>query len=368
MMEQKNKTVQTIKNYPYPPFLAYSFKGLSFTYAKIKQKDNLSFLKRLQKKYKQENLIIVLDGQLITKNIDGVVIENKEQNEPQNKFDFLNRTYNNSKLSLIFTKSIIEPITIVVAGTSDLYHYSNYEVKSGVNVKIIEQFELLKKAKLNYKVDVKVNTYACLELVYAEYLENKKANVICHNLEALDNAKLDLNYINLNSANVIHTTFGNITGQYANINANTLHFVNKNYSHANLVKLTHLNKNTTSNINNFGLVNNTAQLVIDGVGVIEKGYSKSQAEQETKIINLTDTCKSVANPQLVINEYDVKAGHSAGVGKVDEDSLYYLMSRGLSKRDSIELIIMSHANNLLEKLTDKKQLKNVLKIIKNKLV
>ncbi|PKK95810.1 MAG: hypothetical protein CVV59_01840 [Tenericutes bacterium HGW-Tenericutes-4] len=361
-------TQQALKKLSYPPFLAYNFKGLVFSYKSQKEKNSTALLKRLQKKYKQDNLIIVLNGLLITKGINGVTINKKAQTEPKTKFDLINKTYENSNLSLVFTKSVSEPVTIVIAGTNDLYHYANYEVKSDVNIKIVEQFELLKSAKLNYKIDVNVQKNAHLELFYVEYLENKKANVISHNMFTWENGELNLNYVNLNSANVVHTTTGNLAGMYAKTSVNTLHFVNKNYNHANLMQLIHLNKNTTSKINNFGLVNNNAELVIDGINKIEKGFSKSEAEQESKIINLTHTCKSTANPQLIINEYDVKAGHSAGVGQVDEDSLYYLMSRGLNKRDSLELIIMSHANELLEKLTDKKQLKNVLKIIKNKLV
>ena len=75
----------------------------------------------------------------------------------------------------------------------------------------------------------------------------------------------------------------------------------------------------------------------------------------------------VANPQLQINEYDVAAGHSATVGRVDEEQLYYLMSRGLTKHESIELIIMSNIETALAELDNKKLAKSVLKQIKNKL-
>ena len=56
-------------------------------------------------------------------------------------------------------------------------------------------------------------------------------------------------------------------------------------------------------------------------------------------IFLSETARADANPILLIDEYDVKAGHAAGVGKIDEEQLYYLMSRGLTRRAAEVLII-----------------------------
>ena len=77
--------------------------------------------------------------------------------------------------------------------------------------------------------------------------------------------------------------------------------------------------------------------------------------------------KAVANPQLAIKEYDVIAGHSAAVGRVDDEQLYYLMSRGLTKTDSLSLIIMSNLQETVKSITDTKLLKRILKIVKNKI-
>jgi Fe-S cluster assembly protein SufD len=350
-----------------PAFLAYSYDGLSFTHREQKPKDNKHLLERLQKKYAQDNVIIVLDGKVYANQIDGVTLKNKANTVIENQFDYLNKTHQNSTLYLQFTKTLNKPVFVVIAGANNVYHYANYEVAKGVSVKLIEQFELYSRAKLNYKVEVVVSPNAQLELTYLEYLQNKKANVISHSTIVQENAKLELNTINLNNANVVHTTTGSLNGNYATSHLNSLHFTNKNYEHANVMQLTHLSKHTNSSIQNFGVVNDTAKLIIDGINVIEKGFSKSEAQQESKIINLSDSSKAIANPQLIINEYDVKAGHSAGVGRLDEDALYYLMSRGLTKKQSIELIVLSHANNLLEKITDKKIKKQIIRKIKNKL-
>jgi len=56
------------------------------------------------------------------------------------------------------------------------------------------------------------------------------------------------------------------------------------------------------------------------------------------------------SPALEILEPEVKAGHAATIGKVDEQMLFYLMSRGLSRSRSEKLLIQGFINPLLEKL------------------
>lgn len=213
---------------------------------------------------------------------------------------------------------------------------------------------------------LKQNAY--LNLVCVESLNNKKANVVTvvGNLE--ENANLKPTTFNLNQANTINSVDVHLNGFEARTEVNTVNFANKNYRLANLANVTHLSKNTTSEINNFGIANDNAELVIDGVNIIEQGFSKSRAMQKIKIINLTDTAKVVANPQLKINEYDALAGHFATVGRVDEEQLYYLMSRGLTKHQAIELIIMSNVDYALKDIDNKKLVKSILKQIKNKLI
>ena len=58
----------------------------------------------------------------------------------------------------------------------------------------------------------------------------------------------------------------------------------------------------------------------------------SNAYQSLKGIIGSDRAVIEVNPILLIDEYDVKAGHGATIGKLDEFSLYYLMSRGLNRK------------------------------------
>ena len=66
-------------------------------------------------------------------------------------------------------------------------------------------------------------------------------------------------------------------------------------------------------------------------------------------------------PNLYINEFDVIANHACSIGSVNEDDLFYLMSRGLSKDTATELIVMGFIAPLLEQIKDS----NIQKVIYN---
>jgi len=57
------------------------------------------------------------------------------------------------------------------------------------------------------------------------------------------------------------------------------------------------------------------------------------------VLMLSPKARGDANPILLIDEDDVKAGHAASVGRVNEEQVYYLMSRGISRREAERLII-----------------------------
>ena len=67
--------------------------------------------------------------------------------------------------------------------------------------------------------------------------------------------------------------------------------------------------------------------------------SKSKCSQKTRGIVMDDESEIVANPILLIDEYDCFANHGASIGKVNDEELFYLMSRGLTKDESVLLIL-----------------------------
>lgn len=104
-------------------------------------------------------------------------------------------------------------------------------------------------------------------------------------------------------------------------------------------KVTNHAPHTAGDIVNYGVVKHEARLVFNGIGKVDRGAHEAQAFQESRGMILSENAHMEANPQLLIDEYDVKAGHGASIGQIDEEQLYYLMSRGLTYEEAETLII-----------------------------
>ncbi|WP_219835980.1 Fe-S cluster assembly protein SufD [Paenibacillus sp. R14(2021)] len=101
----------------------------------------------------------------------------------------------------------------------------------------------------------------------------------------------------------------------------------------------HFGRNTESDMVTRAVMKDQATAIINGITKIEKGATKSNGQQTEKVLMLSPKARGDANPILLIDEDDVKAGHAASVGQVNPEQVYYLMSRGISKKDAERLII-----------------------------
>ena len=101
----------------------------------------------------------------------------------------------------------------------------------------------------------------------------------------------------------------------------------------------HIAKNTYGRVEVRGVAENGARIKVDGMVKIEKGAEKSDSFLSMKILVLDDKSSAYAEPQLEIENNDVKASHSASVGKIDEDQLFYLKSRGIEEKQAKQLIV-----------------------------
>lgn len=368
-------TKNTFKELPYPAFLAYNFKKYNYEIREDNTIIDNTYKDKLIKKYGNNNVIILLNGQVVYNSTNSLQVTADpnhflayKKQQAVTETEQINKDHLNSVLNIVVKSDVQQELKIVIAATKDTCHYAKYNFLENAVVNLTEVFEIAKNAKLNYNAEHIVKNDAIVNLAMLQDLNNNADNIFNFNIQVQNNAEITFGYANLNSSNVVNVTKMDLVGKYSKGVIKTINFANKSYSLANLMTIEHKAQETTSLIDNYGIVNDTAELVVDGVGIIQKGNSKSTAEQESRIVNLSDKAKSVANPQLIINEYDVKAGHAAAVGQIDEGQLFYIMSRGLTKQESIKLIIMSNVNDMLAMFTDKKITTKIVKLINKKIM
>ena len=93
------------------------------------------------------------------------------------------------------------------------------------------------------------------------------------------------------------------------------------------------------------VLDNEFKFVVDGV--IESDSSKVKFKQDNKIINLKNG-KSNILPNLIVDNDDIEASHSAYIGTFDEEVKFYMMSRGLTENECDDLLIKAFLLNSME--------------------
>ncbi|RKL65484.1 Fe-S cluster assembly protein SufD [Salipaludibacillus neizhouensis] len=143
----------------------------------------------------------------------------------------------------------------------------------------------------------------------------------------------------MNDGNTVSENSTYLMGEGSQADTKTVSIGRGKQSQNFTTNVVHFGKNTDGQILKHGVMKDAATAIFNGVSKIEHGATKSNSEQTERVLMLSEKARGDANPILLIDEDDVTAGHAASVGKIDPMQMFYLMSRGLSKRESERLII-----------------------------
>lgn len=103
----------------------------------------------------------------------------------------------------------------------------------------------------------------------------------------------------------------------------------------------HLTENSESHQRVRGALNGSAQGIFDGMIYVAHGAQKTDARQDSRYILLSDSARSHSVPRLEIYADDVQCAHGSTTGKVDEEALFYLRSRGIGYEAARKMLILS---------------------------
>lgn len=119
-----------------------------------------------------------------------------------------------------------------------------------------------------------------------------------------------------------------------------------------LVELTvvqhHKAPDTKSSVLVKGLLNGTAQARLHGTITIDTDAKHSHASQYHKVLLLSQQARAIAVPSFTVNNHQVRCNHGAAVGRLDNQQLLYLQSRGITSVDARKLLIRGFVAELLQ--------------------
>lgn len=238
----------------------------------------------------------------------------------------------------------------------------NFNINENINVNlinVISDFCVKSKHLIEYNIKENAVLNICdFESITCELIE-------FYNYYVHKNALLNLNNLRIND-NCVSSIFNvylldkraNCVLNNSVINSSSL---NQKYNFT----IHHLKDYTKSELIAYAVSKNKSELNIDSNGIIKKNAKKAEMFQKTKGIILDLESVVSASPLLEIDEFDCMATHGASIGAIDESDLFYLMSRGLSREMSQNLIINGFFNPYLSKLNDESVFAYIQSVIKD---
>ena len=251
---------------------------------------------------------------------------------------------------------IEEPLQYIVISDKEQSLFNHVTIQVGNNAKFnfIENYvNNQKDDEAPFSLVSEVVAHEGAQINYSSITNQpgeKRGTILRRGLTYRDSL-INWNVAAMDEADVYHDNTTNILGDgsEANLKIVTLGVKEqKTYFNSEVVNQ---GLSSKGDILQHGVLLDRSHIVFNGVGFIVKGATGSNAYQSSRMLTLSSEAKADANPMLLIDENDVMAGHGASLGRIDEEQLYYLQSRGLTRKESSRLLVHGFLSPVISELT-----------------
>ena len=232
--------------------------------------------------------------------------------------------------------------TLKISSSTNLIIGKDKELTSYIYLDLIDD----KRIDLNISID----SYSHIKIVLISLSKSASYDLKVN----LDNsAYLSLFLVDLSSNKLDSNKTISLNGENAEFSLYEYVSTKDKERQNGFVQVVHNAKNTTSNTKLIYLSKDDSIITKKAISKINNNMDNSNASENIRGIILGDDAKIIAEPILLIDHDDVHASHGCAIGTLDDNEIYYLMSRGLSKDEAIKIICASLINPILKEIKDK---------------
>lgn len=252
--------------------------------------------------------------------------------------------------------AVVDNNVIIAAEDSELTVIVNYDSKealdffhNGLTQIYCKKGSTVNIVKLQTLSDRSLHLDSCI----AKLEDNAKVNYILVELgakESITNFRTDLN--GYKSSADMHTVY--IGDKERKLDINYL--------------INHYGRATKSFIEAKGALMNKSSKIFKGTLDFKKGAVKSKGNEEEYTVLLSPKVRNRSVPILLCTEEDVEGQHAASAGKIDENKLFYLMTRGFSEAEAKKLLIEAAISPIIDGIPDENIKGRIYENVRRKLV
>ena len=304
-----------------------------------KNKFKIQEEKKIENKNIEDNALIDLNNAFTIKNYKITIENNYNIKKPLIIYHVTN--------SELYSTNLNVQVNFLLGENSSLKVIDIYKDKSQKNfININYHFNLKKNSLLkNFKLDNSGND----NIKYSYNNIDQDTNSVSETFILSSGSKFLKNEINCN-----------LNGKYSSAFVNGIFSLNESKHHEIKTKINHLVENTKSYQLIKSVLNDSSKAAYQGKIFVGQDAQKTDGYQLSKAILLNENSEFNAKPELEIYADDVKCSHGSASGSLNENSIFYLRSRGLNYKEAKHLLIKGFLLDVIEKITDQ-EIKNLIK-------
>ena len=354
----------------------------------LKNIPNLKFenhsKEKINKEFFKDSKLNLYDNNYIL-NVNGYVMEIKFQNETdksiviekkhkisdkdlKDNLENLNLALNTDYLKILVKKNYNFKKPLVIINSFD-NNISSVNINKKIDIELEENSKLsilnvldsrAKNIFFNYHQSYKLGKDAVLKNYFLDTNDNSNLNYVKNIIDIKKNAISENVVISKNANYTKNEIICNLLEPYSSAFVNGIMSLNKFQKHEIRTKINHLEENTKSYQLIKCVLKDDSKAVYQGKIYVDSKAQKTDGYQSSKAILLNKNTEFNGKPELEIYADDVKCSHGSSSGNLDENKIFYLMTRGLSKLQAKKLLIDGYLMEVIEKITDEK-IKSIVK-------
>ncbi|MBL6594000.1 MAG: Fe-S cluster assembly protein SufD [Flavobacteriales bacterium] len=313
------------------------------------------------------NIIDLMDIELLFLN-DGDIVNNSQEPSHKDYFTNLNFSFLTEKVVLKIKPNvnINEPINFVnIISDDNCISNTQFNIDIYENSKLhIRQYFLgssnSKDGFINHRNQVSLKSQSSLTVDKFQDL-NQNFNFCNEFIDQEQESKFIMNTFSASGIILRNDVFNNVNGKNCHSELNGVFAPIEKQHFDNHTTINHFVADCKSFENYKGVIKESGVGVFNGKVIVHQDAQKIEAFQKNNNILLDDESKIYSKPELEIYADDVRCSHGSTTGRFDEEALFYLRSRGISVKKSLELMTLGFINEVIEKSNDSAYKEFVLK-------
>ena len=313
------------------------------------------------------NIIDLMDIELLFLN-DVDIVNNSQEPSHKDYFTNLNFSFLTEKVVLKIKPNVYinEPINFVnIISDDNCISNTQFNIDIYENSKLhIRQYFLgssnSKDGFINHRNQVSLKSQSSLTIDKFQDL-NQNFNFCNEFIDQERESKFIMNTFSASGIILRNDVFNNVNGKNCHSELNGVFAPVEKQHFDNHTTINHFVADCKSFENYKGVIKESGVGVFNGKVIVHQDAQKIEAFQKNNNILLDDESKIYSKPELEIYADDVRCSHGSTTGRFDEEALFYLRSRGISVKKSLELMTLGFINEVIEKSNDSEYKEFVLR-------